>query len=322
MQHQNYNFPESYQSLEVLQRRVPVVSDKALIDLVNGIQVSQDVIRYRQNSGFLKKIFEQLTGNDSKRQLLLDGNLIAGQETLYQWILELSDSLRISQVGLQVTHQSLVEARKAICSVKHKQEKIEDLIESIVSRLDQKLSTRLDANEDFEDIIAAWTGGETYTNLPWAIQVTLLAKEVFSSSVLTYERKTGDTSRFRSLLRNKIITHSPELPKKNFSIADLLDHSWREMEQSDLSLSAALLEVRSIPLQRLLNSPLLFTMGETLELADLPEQGRPSNPGRTAIERCRAQISPIFFRVTDARGFVTKVIEETANDCLAIISRS
>jgi hypothetical protein len=34
--------------LEELQRRVPVVGDKALIDLVNGIQVSKDIIRYRQ----------------------------------------------------------------------------------------------------------------------------------------------------------------------------------------------------------------------------------------------------------------------------------
>ena len=38
--------------LEELQRRVPVAGDKALIDLLNGIQVSKDIIRYRKNRGF------------------------------------------------------------------------------------------------------------------------------------------------------------------------------------------------------------------------------------------------------------------------------
>ncbi len=42
----------STRRLEALQRQVPVVGDKALVDLVNGIQVSKDIIRYRKSRGF------------------------------------------------------------------------------------------------------------------------------------------------------------------------------------------------------------------------------------------------------------------------------
>jgi len=89
--------------IETLQRRVPIVGDKAIIDLVNGIYISKDIIRYRKNRGWFGQLFDKLDGSENKRRVLLDGNLIAGQEALYKWVLELSDSLRISQVALTVT---------------------------------------------------------------------------------------------------------------------------------------------------------------------------------------------------------------------------
>ena len=152
----------------------------------------------------------------------------------------------------------------------------------------------------------------------------------FSSSVAIYELETGDTTRYRSLLVNKILSTSKQLPQSFFGLADLLDNSWKLMVDSDSpngdsfasrQLSAALLEVRSIPQQRLQNTPLLFALGTTLELATLPEEARPSKPGQSAIALCRAQIGSVS-RTTDAREFITTVIEETANDCVAILSRS
>lgn len=43
------------------------------------------------------------------------------------------------------------------------------------------------------------------------------------------------------------------------------------MANDDRHLTAALLEIRSFPPQRLQNTPLLFAIGTTLELATLPE---------------------------------------------------
>ena len=329
---------QSTRRLEELQRRVPVVGDKALIDLVNGIQVSKDLIRYRKNRGFFGQLIDTLDGSDRQRQLLLDGNLLAGQEALYQWVLELSDSLRISQVALEVTQQSLVEARDAIrcyCQRLQRQEEalqqlphhLNQLAQQVGARLNQiearihQLEVRVAANEDLDRIITAWAAEQTYTQMPWAVQIALLAREVFSSSVAMYELETGDKDRFRQLLVNKIIASSKQMPKSFFGLAELLEQSWAAMANSDRDLVAGLLEIRSVPPQRLQNTPILFALGTTMELATLPEEARPALPAHSAIALCRAQINSIS-RTTDAREFVTAIVEETANDCLVIMLRS
>ena len=112
---QNMGFTNpSTQTLEQLQKRVPGIGDKAIIDLINGIQINKDIVRYRKNRGWFGNLISKLDGSDHKRQLLLDGNLIAGQEALSNWVLELTDSLKISQIALEITQNSLLEARDAI----------------------------------------------------------------------------------------------------------------------------------------------------------------------------------------------------------------
>ncbi|BCL40242.1 YjcZ-like family protein [Nostoc sp. MS1] len=321
--------------LKEIERRIPVVSDKALIDLINGIQVSRDIIRYRKNRSWFGQLFDQLDGSDNKRRLLLDGNLIAGQEALCNWVLELSDSLRISQVALKVTQNSLLEARDAIRNQKQRLQRQEETLFELSNQLNQlaqQVSTRLNhlearirqlevrvaANEDLDRIVTAWTAGQTYTKLPWALQVALLAREIFSSSVMMYELETGDTERYRQILINKILTSSKQLPDNFFGLGDLLNQSCMEMTKDAQELTASLLEVRSIPQQRLVNTPHLFVIGTTLELATLPIEARTSNPAQSALALCRLHIDSIS-RTTDAREFITAIVEETANDCIAMI---
>ncbi len=78
-----------------------------------------------------------------------------------------------------------------------------------------------------------------------------------------------------------------------------------------------MLEVCSIPHQRLVHTTYSFAIGTTLELATLPEEAKVNKPASSAIALCRAQIAPIS-RTTDVKEFITTV-EETANDCLAIM---
>ena len=325
-------------TLDQLEKRIPPVSDKALINLVNGIQVNQDIISYRKNRGFFGRIFDQITGSDYDRQLLLDGNLITGQETLHNWVLELTDSLKISQIGLQATQHSLLEARNVIRKNKKNLQNQEQTIIALTQQLTQlaqqvdhkfreienrihQLEIRVSANEELDRIISAWEAYQTYTNLPWAIQIILLAKEIFSSAVITYELETQDTQKYRQLLINKILARSQSISQNFFSISELLDISFQQLTSEDLSLCAAILETRSIPQQRFNNTPILFSLGTTLELAQLPPEVKPKKPGKSAIEICRQQISNIP-RQMDIREFITAIVQEIANDSLfQLISR-
>lgn len=326
--------------LEQLQRQIPIVSDKALIDLVNGIQVSQHILRYRKDRGWFGQLIDKVDSSDHKRRLLLDGNLIAGQEALYNWVQELVEKLRISEVALNVTQKSLLEARDAIRNLKQTSQIQDEALLQLSNQLNilaqqvgvylhdlearvRSLEVRVAANQDLDRIVTAWLAGQTYRLLPWTLQVALLVREVFSSSVVMYELETGDLKSYRELLVNKILANSKQLqPPSGCSLADLLDESWKKIKNNDdLELVAGLLEVRSVPRERLVNIPHLFVIGTTLELATLSEEARPNQPGQSAIALCRAHIDNIY-RTTDASTFVDGVIQETANDCLAMISNN
>jgi hypothetical protein len=51
---------EGMEKIEDLERKIPIVRDKALINLVNGIQVNYDLIRYQKQQGFFGILFDQL----------------------------------------------------------------------------------------------------------------------------------------------------------------------------------------------------------------------------------------------------------------------
>ena len=324
----------STQMLCELQRRVPVVGDKALIDLVNGLSVSKDMLRYSKSRSFFGKLFDKFDGSNEKRRLILDGNLIVGQEALHDWMLELCDSLNITQVGLTETQRSLLETRNAIRSLKSQQAEfqalrfgLENLAKQFGDRIDKleararHLEIRVAAKEDIDNIFAAWESTQTYENLPWLIQIVLLSKEVFSSSVSLYELEIGDKEKYRQLLINKIVTASKQMPKGLIGFGELLTISCQELQQEDVELTASLLEVRSIHPRRILNAPYIFSIGSTLELYALPEESRPNNPARHAIGLCRQQIEPIP-RMIEVRELVRCIVEEVADDCLGTISRT
>ncbi|MBD2148597.1 hypothetical protein H6F44_00410 [Pseudanabaena sp. FACHB-1277] len=100
------------QSLQDLEQQVPVISDKVLVDLVNGIQVNDDLIRFRQNRGFIGRLFDGVTGSD--RQILIDTSFNVGMKSLHQWVLALADNLRISNIALEIMQTKLLETRNAL----------------------------------------------------------------------------------------------------------------------------------------------------------------------------------------------------------------
>lgn len=326
------------QQIAELQRRIPVVGDKVLVDLVNGLDVSRDLIQYRRRRSLLRQLVDQFSGKDEKLQSLLNSNLITGQAALHQWILELCDSIRISQVALQTTQDSLLETRSAIRrqhetlqiqdgKLQALHQHLEQLTAQIHARFNQietrisRLELRMAARDEFERIFTVWAAGQTYQKLPWAIQILLLVREIFSSTVLAYELRSGDTLHFRELLINEIIIASRQMPEKFFGLEDLLEQSWRGLTEPDQDLIAGLVEVRSIPQHRLQTMPHRFTIATTLELAMLPTNAQLVKPAKCAIELCRSQIADISI-VTDTRRFVSELIQETADDHLAIMTGS
>ncbi|WP_156818050.1 hypothetical protein [Mastigocladopsis repens] len=317
--------------LEQLQRRIPVVGDRALIDLVKGIQVNKGLISYRKNQGFFGKLLDKLGGNNEKRQELLNDNLVAGQDTFRQWVLELSDSLRISQVALRVTRQELLETGNTIRISRGEHGELIETLKHLEQRINQH-EGRIDDHEKrlfylevkgkLTEIVKAWTNRSTYTQLPWAVQVPLLVWEVFSNSVTMYELKS-DARDFRKELVEEILTseQSKQLPENFFALSKLLELSLSpaEITNDNRELAVWLLEVSSVPEPFWEKTPYLFVIGKTLELSMLPD--KPENPAEKAIATYRRDIG-LISPATDKRKFVEAVVEETADYCLEIIKKT
>ncbi|NEO44932.1 MAG: hypothetical protein F6K55_12660 [Moorea sp. SIO4A3] len=289
-------------------------------------------------------MWDLLTGSDSQRQSLLGENLVAGQNTLYQWALELTSSQYISQVALAVTQEKLLEAREAIrrqqqrLNIQHQE--LETFCKNLAQHVDSrfrelnaeihKIKVSDTADREFNRIVDAWEAKTNYRNLPWVVQVAFLARQVFSGAVASYELKSNDKKLYREWFVNRVVKspRSQEIPDPHItphnpfcSLADLLDKTRSDMADNGrtLEFAAALLEVRSVPRERLLKTPLLFTIATTLELAALPPEARPPKPADCAIGLCRAHIQPID-KTTDRRQFVETIVQETANDCMAIMA--
>jgi len=324
---------ELTQHLKSLQRRVPIVGDKALIDLVNGIQINTESVRYRKSRGFFGCLMDQFSGSDRQRELIVEGNLISGQAALHQWTLELSNSLEISRVGLEITQKSLqttqkslLEARNAIRNQKQKLDELGQLVQSLNQSFEasiRRLEVRMSAQEDFERIVKAWVAERTYSNLPWAVQIALLTREVFSSSISMYELQSGDIHYRQRLIDelNAEIRHRM-VPKKFDSFGDLLDKAWIQIQnQEDQSLSTSLLETRSAQFHQIVSIPFMFTMGTAFELFMLPIAVRPKSPGQCAVELCRSQLVDIP-NLSTPQEFIEAIVEETANHCFSVMSLS
>jgi hypothetical protein len=324
------------QRITDFQRRVPIVADKALVDLVNGIQVTGEIIRFRKRLSVIGQLVESVSGKGAQSDLLVYANLNLGQQSLAQWILELTDSLSISQLALRRTQESLFKALNAIRVHENRLRnqssqslalvrQIEELSSRVNSRLNefderlQSLEFRVRAGEDFDRKVSSWIAGQTYQNLPWAVQIAFLAREVFSSYVTVYEFRSGETKHFRELLLQRMLVESTTIPATWFNLADLLDQTWNEMLSPDRHLVADLLEMRSWPLMRVLDAPLLFAMATTFEIASLPQELLPPSPAKCAIEICRMRISHSIANTTDKEAFIRDVIAEVAEDCLRVM---
>ena len=218
----------STQSLLEIQRRIPIVGDKALIDLVNGLSVSKDMLRYRKSRGYFGKLFDKFDGSDEKRRLILDGNLIAGQEALHNWILELCDSLSISQVALTETQRSLLEVRNAVRLLKSQQSVLQALGAELET-LAKQFGDRIDKLE--APMVAAAQGAksriETITAAIKAAELSSRiaeAKNADSAYMLqTLDDADTELAVISRKMREKLAGEKKALPDGSFPIRNVSD---------------------------------------------------------------------------------------------------
>jgi hypothetical protein len=54
----------SFNDIQRIEDKFPIINDRVLIDLVNSIQVNKDLISFREKQGLFGQLFDNITGAD------------------------------------------------------------------------------------------------------------------------------------------------------------------------------------------------------------------------------------------------------------------
>ncbi len=317
-----------FNDLQEKESKIPIITDKILVDLVNSIQVNDDLISFRQKRGLFGQFFDSLTGADRSRKLAIDKNVNIAMQSFHDLVLDISNNLNVSNNAIITIEEKLIETRQAIRN--HRQEI--NLLTDIVNQLQYKVEDhehrilkleqrvyRTEVQHRIEDAIAAWQSKRTYQGFHWAIQVAFVTREIVDYALGDYERLiTKDQDKqLRQSISDRILATDNTIPDNHFPLTNLLNLSYSETSPENKELAGYLLEVESISEQRLGKTLYLFTLGKTLELA---KQQPHQDPAKAAFELCRSYLNDMIYHETSKRAFVERIVNETANDRLNLIT--
>ena len=320
-----------FNELQKKESEIPIITNKILVDLVNSIQVNDDLISFRQKRGLFGQFFDNLTGADRKRQLAIDKNVNIAMQSLHSWVLDISNNLNVSNNAIITIEEKLIETRQAIRNQRQEINVLQDIVNQLqhkvedhehrILKLEQRVY-RTEVQHRIEDAIAAWQSKRTYQGFHWAIQVAFVTREIVDYALGDYERliTKGKDSQLRQSISDRILATDNTIPDHHFPLTNLLNLSYSETSQENQELAGYLLEVESISEERLGKTLYLFTLGKTLELAQLPKQQQPQNLAQTAFELCRNYPNVMIYPTTSKREFVERIVNETANDRLNLIT--
>lgn len=140
----------------------PQLTEKAIIDLVNGLEVVGDQLRCRSTRPLVERIWRTLTGRASREQYLIDINLKTGQEAITAWVQDIQAFQTKSDLALDVVTKKLTEARTALGRQAARQSELEAALSQMQQRLNglkqrvDELESRNKANDQVDRLLHQW----------------------------------------------------------------------------------------------------------------------------------------------------------------------
>ncbi len=293
--------------------RVPVVTDRSLIRLVNGLAVAEDLSAPRSDD-FFSRLLRVLAGRDEARARLVDAHLAGAQDVLTEWAESLTRSGTITNLALLQTQRHLLQtaglARRHDDQIQGLGAELSRLIAATRSQLtdlESRVAT-LEAVQELTRITEAWLARETYSGLPWLLAVTLLCCDA-ADRVLAPSEASGRQDQLRRALANQLCI-ALGASQAWFPLARLLDSTARAVPAGDRELLLALADDTSPLGRRRLRSPHLFAVWSAVVTAAQEEAGL--DIGSAAMARSRSQIgSPSM--TSDLRRLITCLVDEAAD---------
>ncbi|MUG91944.1 hypothetical protein F7734_05495 [Scytonema sp. UIC 10036] len=218
------NHGENEITLYELRKQHPQLTEKAIVDYVNGLEVLDDHLRFRNqiNNSFLTRIWDSITARTAQRQQVIDINFTTALKTVSVWLQDIqlsqADSdiaiahiakklreTRAGLMGLQQRHQELAEKVEAIDqSLEIFQIQVDNRFTELESRI-QQVDARTLASTHLEQVFDKWQAGRLNT-YPLLARLYLVIDELHWGDFGTYCRsrwKSSEVDNFIEQLVNK-----------------------------------------------------------------------------------------------------------------------
>lgn len=172
--------------------RVPVLKDRVVLDLVNGLEVTQDLIRVRgERQGLAARLVDSFTGRASKENLAIAQTQQNQQEATAECLWWLQERIDHTSLGLTIVAKRLTDTQKYLISTHREvgdlRQALEDLDHHVKKRLDS-LEVRLgwgEAKDHIDVEVSAWKNWKNrrspYAGLPPAVQLLLFLDGLYWS---------------------------------------------------------------------------------------------------------------------------------------------
>ena len=267
----------------------PQLTEKAVIDLVNGLEVVGDHLRCRSTRSFVERVWYATTGRASREQYLIDLNLKTGLETVEKWVRDIQKFQAKSDLALAVVAEKLTEARIALDRHALRQSELEAALSQIQQRLDgltqqvNELEARNKANDQIDLLLHQWEERMGRICSP-LVQVFLTIDELWWGDFGRYcrlVRDTQDDDTFIDINRHKLAEHfAAKLTLKayDFIAVETLLSSVMKIPDEQRELVCYLADRGTVDSNPLFQAIARSAQGETDIVMKLPKLPRAFSP--------------------------------------------
>jgi hypothetical protein len=214
----NHNDRDKLTTLDKLRTLHPQLTEKAIVDYVNGLEVLDDHLRFRDqtNKKFLTRIWDSITGRTEQRKQIIDRNITTSLETVSFWLQDiqlyqgksdiavarLAGKLKETRTGvmrLQERHNELAANVQVIAQdVDQLQIQVQDQWIQLKSKIRQVDAGRL-ASAHLEQVFDKWQA-ERLNSYPPLVRLYIVIDELHWGNFGTYCRSQFGTSEVHQLM--------------------------------------------------------------------------------------------------------------------------
>ncbi len=190
---------------DTLTRDHPQLTEKSLVDFVNGLEVMDDHIRVREitNNKFVSRLWGDLNGENALRQNTIDQHATESLKTVSTWLQCLQSQQIHSDLAITKIGSKLLETRQGVMILLEKHNSLQFEVNSLLLSMDSmdkkynQLFLRIEQVNDgrlaslhIEKVFVKWAAGGL-NHYPLLIRLFLVFDELYWGDFGNYCRQLG-----------------------------------------------------------------------------------------------------------------------------------